>query len=60
MEIFKGLPSKKREYMNILFRNCTEEVNLIQLNKGKIVITKSQYMIMKKEFEYYVNGENVF
>lgn len=26
MEIFKGLPSKKREYMNILFRNCTEEV----------------------------------
>ena len=26
MEIFKGLPSKKREYMNVLFRNCTEEV----------------------------------
>ena len=37
-----------------------EEVNLIQLNKGKIVIMKSQYMIMKKELEYYVNGENVF
>ena len=48
--------------MKILNRNIKklEEVNLIQLNKGKIVIMKSQYMIMKKELEYYVNGENVF
>lgn len=48
--------------MKTLNRNIKklEEVNLIQLNKGKIVITKSQYMIMKKELEYYVNGENVF
>lgn len=26
MEIFKELPAKKRDYMNVLFRNCTEEV----------------------------------
>lgn len=146
MDIFNMLPSKKQEYMNVLFRNCTEEVKyymsivevdalymrtqenmkrlvtqtaearkylfmdgkdrlmvhlvrkyeqrqplpsilelkqtrtriseevgismktlnrsikkledmqLIQLNKGKIVITKEQYLQMKADIEYYVNG----
>ena len=26
MDIFNVLPSKKQEYMNVLFKNCTEEV----------------------------------
>ncbi|MFR3108657.1 MAG: hypothetical protein ACLTOG_00225 [Mediterraneibacter faecis] len=26
MDLFKSLPLKKQEYMNRLFRNCTEEV----------------------------------
>ena len=26
MEIFKELPQEKRAYMELLFRNCTEEV----------------------------------
>ena len=48
--------------MKTLNRNIKklEEMNLIQLNKGKIVITKRQYKIMKEDLEYYVNGENIF
>ena len=33
-----------------------EDMQLIQLNKGKIVITKEQYLQMKADIEYYVNG----
>lgn len=33
-----------------------EDMLLIQLNKGKIVITKEQYLQMKADIEYYVNG----
>lgn len=33
-----------------------EEMNLLTLNKGKIVITKAQYLQMKQDIEYYVNG----
>lgn len=94
MDLFKSLPLKKQEYMNRLFRNCTEEVkyymsvidveadqtfikaeevgisiktldrnirkleemNLLTLNKGKIVITKAQYLQMKQDIDFYVNG----
>jgi len=33
-----------------------EDMQLLQLNKGKIVITKEQYLQMKADIEYYVNG----
>lgn len=33
-----------------------EDMQLIQLNKGKIVITKEQYLQMKADIEYYVKG----
>ena len=33
-----------------------EDMQLIQLNKGKIVIAKEQYLQMKADIEYYVNG----
>lgn len=94
MDLFNSLPLKKQEYMNRLFRNCTEEVkyymsvidveadqtfikaeevgisiktlgrnirkleemNLLTLNKGKIVITKAQYLQMKQDIDFYVNG----
>lgn len=94
MDLFNSLPLKKQEYMNRLFRNCTEEVkyymsvidveadqtfikaeevgisiktldrnirkleemNLLTLNKGKIVITKAQYFQMKQDIDFYVNG----
>ena len=94
MDLFNSLPLKKQEYMNRLFRNCTEkvkyymsvidveadqtfikaeevgisiktldrnirkleEMNLLTLNKGKIVITKAQYLQMKQDIDFYVNG----
>lgn len=94
MDLFNSLPLKKQEYMNRLFRNCTEEIkyymsvidveadqtfikaeevgisiktldrnirkleemNLLTLNKGKIVITKAQYLQMKQDIDFYVNG----
>lgn len=33
-----------------------EDMQLIRLNKGKIVITKEQYLQMKADIDYYVNG----
>ena len=33
-----------------------EEMNLLTLNKGKIVITKAQYLQMKQDIDFYVNG----
>ena len=33
-----------------------EEMNLLKLNKGKIVITKAQYLQMKQDIDFYVNG----
>ena len=33
-----------------------EDMKLIRLNKGKIVITKEQYLQMKADIDYYVNG----
>ena len=33
-----------------------EEMNLLTLNKGKIVITKAQYLLMKQDIDFYVNG----
>ena len=33
-----------------------EEMQLLQLNKGKIVISKEQYLQMKADIDYYVNG----
>ena len=31
-------------------------MNLLKLNKGKIVITKAQYLQMKQDIDFYVNG----
>ena len=33
-----------------------EEMNLLTLNKGKIVITKAQYLQRKQDIDFYVNG----
>lgn len=33
-----------------------EDMQLIQLNKGKVVITREQYLQMKAGIEYYING----
>ena len=33
-----------------------EEMNLLTLNKGKIVITQAQYLQMKQDIDFYVNG----
>ena len=33
-----------------------EKMNLLTLNKGKIVITKAQYLQMKQDIDFYVNG----
>lgn len=33
-----------------------EEMNLLTLNKGKIVITKAQYLQMKQDIDFYVNS----
>lgn len=44
--------------MKTLNRNIKklEEMQLLQLNKGKIVISKEQYLQMKADIDYYVNG----
>ena len=44
--------------MKTLNRNIKklEDMKLIRLNKGKIVITKEQYLQMKADIDYYVNG----
>ena len=59
MNLFNSLPLKKQEYMNRLFRNCTEEVkyymSVIDVEVDQTFI-KAQYLQMKQDIDFYVNG----
>ena len=59
MDLFKSLPLKKQEYMNRLFRNCTEEVkyymSVIDVEADQTFI-KAQYLQMHMDVDFYVNG----